>query len=482
MLPPELLRDALEYAPEAILVSDSSGSIVFANRQTRELFGYETRDLLGINVEQLLPGFRSLFARRKDGSEFPVEIRLSPVGESREHQAFVVATIRDVTAHKRVEAELVAAREAAEQANLAKSRFLSTASHDLRQPLQALALLHGALSRIGKDPNLAEALEQQAVAIGTMSRLMTALLDISKLESGAIKPEVADFAVTPVLEALHGEFVALAGSKGLRFRLASSVSTIHTDPTLLEQILRNLISNAIKYTQEGSVTLHCRSDGATASIEVIDTGIGIAADHVPHIYEDFFRVGGHSRNPEDGYGLGLGIVSRLVKLLELKLEVQSQTGKGSQFRLQVPLGSDQTVASKPGSLRTSAGDGAGKRPRLLLVEDEPAVREATRMLLAAEGFAVATAASHDEAIRKAADATGFDLLLSDYHLGEAATGVEVIASLRARLGADLKAILMTGDTSPAVKSLQLDRNLRMVSKPVAADQLLLLIHELLAAS
>lgn len=480
MLHPELFRDALEHAPDAILICDSSGSIAFANRQIRELFLYESQELVGISIEQVLPGFRRSFARRKDGSEFPVEVRLAPVGEGPE--AFVVATIRDITAHQRVEAELVAAREAAEQANLAKSRFLSTASHDLRQPLQALALLNGALSRMGAGPDVAEALEQQAVAIGTMSRVMSALLDISKLESGAIKPEVTDFTVTPLLEALHGEFVGVAVRKRLQFRLASSVSTIHTDRTLLEQILRNLISNAIKYTREGSVLLRCYKDGATATIEVVDTGIGIAADHVPHIYEEFFRVGGTARNVDDGYGLGLAIVSRLVKLLELRLEVRSELGKGSQFRLHIPLGSDRTEPDNPGRSRTSVGNDSGKQRRVLLVEDEPAVRAATRMLLAAEGFAVTTAASHDEALRKVEEAPGFDLLVSDYHLGEAATGVEVIVSVRARLGADLKAILMTGDTSPAIKSLQLDRNLRMVSKPVQADQLLTLIVGLLEAS
>src|SRR5581483_6374621 len=158
-----------------------------------------------------------------------------------------LAAVRDVTERKRIEAEL---RGAAEHAGAVKSRFLSTASHDLRQPLQALSLLNGALSRMSLDPLAMDAVKQQAAAIGTMSRLVHALLDISRIESGSLRPETADFAVTPVLETLLGEYTVVAASKGLRLCMESSSITARSDPTLVEQILRNLVSNAIKYTPQ----------------------------------------------------------------------------------------------------------------------------------------------------------------------------------------------------------------------------------------
>jgi len=267
MLPPDLIQSALESAPDATVISDASGSIIFANGQVTALFGYGGEEILGRNVEDLLPerfrarhiahrmGFArnprlrpmgaglELFARRQDGSEFPVEISLSPVRGG--DRILIAAAIRDVTDRKRIEAELVAAREAADRANLAKGRFLATASHDLRQPLQALSLLNGALRRIATDPDMAEALTHQEQAISAMSRLLNALLDISKLESGAIKPEVTDFTVAALFEELRQEFASLAVSRGLQLRVDACTDSVRSDPSLVEQILRNLVSNAI---------------------------------------------------------------------------------------------------------------------------------------------------------------------------------------------------------------------------------------------
>ena len=357
MLPPDLARGALEAAPDAIVMSDREGSILFVNRQVEALFGYSREEVLGQTIEYLIPerfhaehvkhranfacSLRTrpmgvgiaLFARRKDGSEFPVEISLSPL----EHAGamLTLAAVRDVTERKRIEAEL---RGAAEHAGAVKSRFLSTASHDLRQPLQALSLLNGALSRMSLDPLAMDAVKQQAAAIGTMSRLVHALLDISRIESGSLRPETADFAVTPVLETLLGEYTVVAASKGLRLCMESSSITARSDPTLVEQILRNLVSNAIKYTPQGKVTLRCAQVESVVTIEVLDTGIGIAAEKIPHIYEEFFRIGSRETAAAEGYGLGLTIVSRLVRLLELKLEVRSELGKGSVFSLRLPAG------------------------------------------------------------------------------------------------------------------------------------------------
>ena len=505
MLPPQLVQSALESAPDAIVISDTTGSIVFANRQVAALFGHESSAILGRKVETLLPerfrarhlahregyaynprmrpmgpGFE-LFALRRDGSEFPVEISLSPIRDG--DRLLIAAAIRDVTDRKRIEAELVAAREAADRANLAKSRFLATASHDLRQPLQALSLLNGTLRRISRDPVLCEAFIQQEQAIGAMSRLLNALLDISKLEAGAIKPEVTDFTVAALFDELRSEFAQLAVSKGLELRVESCADSVHSDPSLIEQILRNLLSNAIKYTRQGSVLLRCLHGPSVVSIEVLDTGIGIPADQLPYIYDEFYQIGVEPNATRSGYGLGLSIVSRLVRLLDVKLDVHSEPGRGSSFSLQLPASAAQTDPGRRAMCSASAP--AGRPPparRVLLVEDDAGVRAAMCMLLGAEGYEVITATSAAEALRKAAGEDPFDLLVTDFHLGRGETGVELVVTLRARYGANLKSILVSGDTSLAVKSLQPDAHLRIASKPLRADQLLALMTELLEES
>ncbi len=372
------------------------------------------------------------------------------------------------------------AREAAERASQAKSRFLAMASHDLRQPLQTLSLLHGSLRRLVTDIDAADLLRQQEQAIGAMSRLLHALLDISKIESGAIKPDPTDFAVATLFDELRGEFMSLAVSKGLRLQVETSTVCVHSDPSLVGQILRNLISNAIKYTREGWVQLRCLRDAARVQIDVLDTGIGIPADQLPYIYDEFYQVGSSDRL-RDGYGLGLSIVQRLVKLLNLELDVHSEAGHGTAFSLRLPAGGPAAAFLPARSARPGIdGTGAG-RAHVLLVEDEPAVRAATRMLLSVEGYRVTPAASLGESLEAAHGAPAIDLIIADYHLGNGVTGPQVIAAIRTALARPLPAVLMTGDTSLAIKQLANEAQLRTVSKPVNADELLELLAELLAA-
>src|ERR1017187_2585641 len=272
--PSDLARSVLDAAPDAMIIIDAFGIIQFTNRQVSALFGYTHDEIIGQSIEKLMPErFRArhtrhrehyvsdvrvrpmgvgldLFGRRRDGTEFPLEISLSPIKDA--DRTLVAAAIRDASGHKRAEAELIVARESADRANQGKSRFLATASHDLRQPLQTLALLNGSLRRLVTDPDAAEALSQQEQAIGAMSRLLNALLDISKLESGAIKPEPTDFSVATLFQELRTEFANIAASKGLQLEVEVGADhQVHSDPSLVEQILRNLVSNAIKYTRQG---------------------------------------------------------------------------------------------------------------------------------------------------------------------------------------------------------------------------------------
>jgi PAS domain S-box-containing protein len=506
VLSSELVRRVLDSTPDALIIIDAAGDIVFANRQVETLFGYSAAELVGRQIEMLMPErFRSrhvghresyshnlhvrpmgsgldLFARRRDGSEFPVEISLSPAADST--RSLAIAAIRDITEHRAIQNALREAREGADRANQAKSRFLATASHDLRQPLQALSLLNGTLRRLARDPVIADALGQQEQAISAMSKLLNALLDVSKLESGAIKPEITDFKVAALFDEMRSEFAALAINKGLNLEVEAGGERVRSDPTLIGQVVRNLVANAIKYTPAGRVCLRCAHEQDLVRLEVIDTGIGIPAGELARNYDDFYQIGVSANTSRDGYGLGLSIVARIVVLLGLKIEVRSEVGKGTVFSIVLPASERraETVVAAPSSHLHAAERATGERIPVLLVEDDARVRNATRLLLKVEGYDVAATASLAEAVAAAEVNRNIRLLVTDYHLGEDETGVEVIARVREKLGRPVPAVLVTGDTSSAVLNVEGDALLRTVSKPVNPDELMALIDELSAMS
>lgn len=516
-IPPELARDALDAAPDAMIILDEQGAILFANRQSSALFGYSREEIGYQRFEQLVPepfeasfgarrglgggardgrargaGFES-FAQRRDGSEFPIEIRLSVI-EAPEG-VLTAAAIRDISDHKRAETELIvarvlaeqaqaaadAARSSADRANQAKGRFLATASHDLRQPLQALALLNRTLRTLVKEPAARSALAQQEQTIHAMSRLMTALLDISKLESGAIKPEPADFALEAMFAELHTEFAAVAADKGLALRFEEVRANAHSDRSLVEEVMRNLISNAIKYTAHGGITVRAVQERGALRLDVTDTGVGIPADQLALIFEEFFQVGVSPNAAREGYGLGLSIVQRIAKLLGSTVTVRSKPGEGSTFSLTVPFGASSVPILAAAKAAPAPAHRRFRRARILLVEDDAAVRGATQLLLSVEGYEVTAVAGLADAVRAAREDAALCLLITDYHLGACETGVQVIEAVRAILGPQLGAVLITGDTSSVIRHLQPDERLRIVSKPVDADELLALLEALLAA-
>ena len=492
-----------------MVIVDDGGIIRFANRHVSSLFGYAHDEILGRQIELLVPerfrtrhvehrlGYVSeararamgqrpdLVGCRRDGTEFPVEISLSPV--EYEGRTLVGAAIRDVTDRKRIETELLLAREAADiarelanQANSAKSRFLAMASHDLRQPLQTIELLNGSMRRIATDHDLAASLSDQKQAIGAMSRLVNALLEISRTDSGAIIPELTDFKVAALFEELRVDFAGIAEGKGLRFEIATCDDVAYSDPSLVLQILRNLVSNAVKYTLEGSVLLRCVHQADFVRLEVLDTGVGIAADQLPHIYDEFYQIGCPSTGPRDGYGLGLSIVKRLVNLLGLNLGVRSQIGRGSVFSLLLPAGrSADAVEARAAATGVSAREPRGAR--VLLVEDETSVRTALGRLLRLEGYQVTAVASLTAAMQHVRDGRDLDVLVCDYHLGDQETGATVVAQLRNMLAGPLRALIMTGDTASATKELPVDAYMRIASKGIDSEELLSLLRTVLAA-
>ena len=501
-IPPKLAQSALDAAPDAFVIVDEAGVIQFANRQVSVLFGFTHDHIIGQPIEKLLPErFQSrhvvhrtryltaahlrpmglgldLFAKRQDGTEFPVEISLSPIEDK--GRTLIAAAIRDVSDRKRVEAELTEARVIADRANLGKSRFLATASHDLRQPLQAIALLNRTLRSLVSDPSASEALAQQEQTIASMSRLLNALLDISKLESGAVKSEPADFQVSQLFDELRREFVTVATDKGLVLKVEECGECVRSDASLVEEVLRNLVSNAIKYTRKGSVRLQCRREAEHVRIEIQDTGIGIPADQIPYIFDEFYQVGVSANSSREGYGLGLSIVQRIAALLRLKLSVRSEPGHGSTFSFVLPAGKNAAVPLE-GKQVHPALQRKMRGARILLVEDDPAVRNAARLLLSVEGYLVTAVSSLAEAQEAARHGDKIDLLITDYHLSDSETGLTVIAAMRETAGQGLKTLLITGDTSSVVRKMPQDSNLRIISKPVNADEMLNLLEVLLGA-
>ncbi len=284
-----------------------------------------------------------------------------------------------------------------------------------------------------------------------------------------------------LFEQLRLEFAGIAAHKGLKLEIEPSDAAAYTDPSLVEQILRNLVSNAVKYTREGWVRLRCLQEAALVRIEVIDTGVGIPPDQLPYIYDEFYQVGVPTNASRDGYGLGLSIVNRIVKLLTLKLEVRSEIGKGSVFALALPASQEKSMApAEVPDSRLSSPEPLGEA-RVLIVEDNEAVRRATCMLLELEGYRVTAVGSLAEALNHVQRGHAVDLLITDYHLREGETGSQVITTLREILGISLKVVLTTGDTSSVIKQLPRDPCLRITSKPIKSDELLTLLRSLLAA-
>jgi len=488
-----LFRQLLESAPDAMVIIDEHGKIAIVNGRAESMFGYERADMLGQPVEMLLPerlrrihaghrtGFamnprlrpmgrgQELVARAGDGSEFPVEISLSPVYTSKHR--FISSVIRDVTERKRMEDDIIAARLEAERANKANSAFLAAASHDLRQPVQALSLLNGALRRTITDERALEMVDSQQHSLTAMTNLLNSLLDISRLDAGAVTPEREDFPIQRLIDRLSDEFARQAQHAGLKFSAGSSAAVINSDPNLLDEIIQNFVSNAIRYTDSGSVSMECEETDGTFTLKVTDTGIGIAEDQLDEIFREFHQCKAPGASNE-GFGLGLAIVKRLSDLLGLRLHVESKLGKGSAFSISLPTVTGTGDHAEDPEVESMAPHGSGSG-LVILIEDDVSVANAWGLLLEAEGYRVAMAASASEtrAVIEHVDETPA-LLISDFHLLDGSTGVEAVSAIREHFNSEVPAFIVSGDTSKVVKDARLLDNCTLMSKPIDTNRLL----------
>ena len=382
----------------------------------------------------------------------------------------------DITQRKSFEAELSHARKTAERADRTKSIFLAAASHDLRQPLQTLRLLHGALEQRHSDEEDQKIIAGIGHSIDTMSSMLSSLLDINRLETGNLRPSKSDFAIAEILNAAATDLLRPLEEKGLQWRAVPSHLVVHSDKRMLEEMIRNLLSNAIRYTDRGKILLGCRRAGEKVRIEVWDTGIGITEDRLPHIFEEYYCDA-----ERGGFGLGLAIVRRLGDILDHSVEVRSTPGRGTGFSIEVPLGRAAIRASE--SLPQSDVEGERFRGTVLVIEDETSVRSALSRLLTVKGIEVIGAATASDAVAsiKQKDSTP-DLVLCDYNLQGPMDGVASIASLRAALGWDIPAIVMTGDTRTKTMEAIASYGVSVLIKPFSGDELVQLMNRLCRGS
>lgn len=492
----------LQQAPDALLLADAAGNIQFTNAAITTLFDYQPEELLGKSIDLLLPeryrkahlqhraGFVAkpsqramgqrgtpLFGRRRDGSEFPIWVSLSPIKTGEQLQ--IAAAIRDVTDWEQLTQHLREASEESQRASQTKSRFLATASHDLRQPLQALQLLTASLERTVDNPNALGIIKRQRHAIDTMTDLLNALLDISKLESGTVQVSLETIDATQLVNEVREEFESVVAAKRLGFETEFAQISLHTDRILMHQLLQNLLGNAIKYTDHGKIKFKLLHSPSETALEVSDSGVGIRRDQLAKIFDAYYQPHG-SRPDRPGVGLGLAIVKQICELLGYTINVDSQPGRGTTFRITIPgdhVSPHQApVADKPQAAATYVPQGQC----ILIIEDDQAVREAISLTLELEGF-VTLCAGNEAAAQQLYAQHGAKIaaVVSDYHIDVHRNGVDIVKGLRACSPRSLPAVFLTGDTSLALRSQQELSDSRLLNKPVDINRLIQALIELL---
>ena len=365
--------------------------------------------------------------------------------------------------------ELERSRAEAEAANLGKTRFIAAASHDLLQPLHAARLFTAALADRQPGNDLVAKIDQ---GLGAVEALLDALLDISKLDAGALKPEKRAIALQPLLDSLAAAFVPFASRSGATLKMMPSTATISTDPALLRRILQNFVSNALRYGggngRTPRVVLGCRRTGTSLRIEVWDNGPGIPEDKRDLVFQEFVRLHPAASDRDEGRGLGLGlaIVDRIARILGHKVALRSSPGRGSIFSITVPLATASVTRTAP-QPQPPAVPGFDTGAFVLCIDDEPRIRDAMAALLGGWGCRILTVGSQDEGLAALAEeGRAPDLLIVDHHLGEGPNGLAVIERIRADWGTEVAAALITADRDPTLRAQARARRVDLLLKPV----------------
>ncbi len=384
----------------------------------------------------------------------------------------------EIIERERVQWELRDARDAAEQANRSKDRYLAAASHDLLQPLNAARLLLATLRERSLEAAEAQLVERSHSALESTEDLLTDLLDIARLDQSSVKPEWGDYALADIVDPLVDEFRAVADVAGLQLRSRPGGWAVRTDYRLLSRILRNLLSNAIRYTDQGRVLIGCRLWGSRLSIQVWDTGRGIPADKFDEIFQEFNQLQGARAGQRKGVGLGLAIVERITNLLDTRITLRSIEGRGSMFAVDVPLArmAPATPQVAPGLIEQLSTPLQGRR--LLVIDNEPIILDSMRDLLGQWGALVYLALDAASSLEVLGDDMP-DVILVDYHLDEGRTGDEAVSLLREHFQRPIPAIMITADRSEHCQQTLRELGIPVLNKPVKAGKLRAMLGQML---
>ena len=472
----------VESSDDAIVSKNLDGIITSWNRGAERLFNYTAEEAIGQPITMIIPQDRLdeervILARirrgeridhfetvrqRKHGGLVSISLTVSPVKNAEGRIVGASKVARDITEQK-------LAWKTAELADRAKSSFLAAASHDLRQPLQTLKLLQAALELHHPSGEARNLVTKIGRSLDTMTSILSSLLDVNRLESGNLRPFVSEFSLSETFESLAGDFAAPVLERGLRLCIVRSELIIRSDRHMLAEMVRNLLSNAVRYTDRGRILLGCRRAGDNVRIEVWDSGVGITEGQLPHIFHEYYQ--GTDGAERGGFGLGLAIVKRLGDILDHRVEVRSIRGKGTRFFIEVPRG--RSSVKVPETAPPVHPHNDAFRGSVLAIEDEASVRLALGRLFKMRGVDAAIVATATEALTLISE-QGLrpDMLLSDYNLRGSQDGMETIKHLRVALGRNVPAVVITGDIrSETVDSIS-SQGVSVLIKPFSADELL----------
>ncbi|GAC1311890.1 MAG: hypothetical protein NVSMB21_21880 [Vulcanimicrobiaceae bacterium] len=367
-----------------------------------------------------------------------------------------------------IEAALEASRLDAERAHTSKTKFFAAASHDLLQPLNIARLFLDSLAERATDPEAARIVGRIDGALENAEALLASLLEMSRLDAGAMRVEPSDFALDPLLERISSDYGLLADERNLRWRVVPSRAIVRSDPQLLERVLRNFVSNALRYTSRGGVVVGARSRGSRVRIEVWDTGIGIPHADLREIFEEFKQLEVPGRNGK-GLGLGLAIVDRIARLLDAPVSVRSREGRGSVFGIDVPAGDVARLRAEENDAAPSiATTFDGKT--VLVIDDDPGARDGMALVLRRWGCRTLLADSLGSALAYATPLAPPDVIVADYHLGDD-NGLDAIDGIRSACARSVSAVVVTADRTPSVRELVESNGHWYLNKPLRVDRL-----------
>ena len=491
-------RTLVEWTLEPIVVH-RKGRLIYANPAAVKLFGARcASDLVGTTVHDWThPEHRDLVLQRLiahgddgpdspmmeqkltrlDGATMYVEVKGTSI--SFDGRPARLASLRDITERKASEAAMEATRLKAENLSRAKSRFLTSASHDLRQPAHALGMFVARLAELPHDEQTTHLVASMDASVRVMQDMLDGFFDISKLDSEQTQVSLAAFPIQAEFEKLRNSFGRAASDKGLQLRFRSSKHWVESDPGLLHRVLLNLVGNAVRYTPQGTILVACRpaSDTTRLRIEVRDSGVGIPAQHHEDVFHEFFQLANPERDRSKGLGVGLSIVDRACRLLNHPLAMRSAPGAGTCITVTVPLAparADIVPEDSSELVAPTSFDGL----RVLLIEDDALGRDGLASLLTSWGCKVTTA----EGAQAACDLYRHDeapgMIISDFRLGGDINGIEAIAMLKRRVGRPTAACLITGDTDANVREQAQNAGLTLLQKPVRPAKLRSLIRHM----